>query len=95
MGLSTSSVTRVSTGNISLRRVHHITFLETTGTAVASFTVRADASNGRVICKRTLLANESDDSDYANPEKASDDTTPLFHLTVDSGAVSVTCTGEV
>lgn len=91
--LATTSVTRTTTGNITLRQLGHLTFKETTGGAAASFTVRADASNGRVVCSRTLAANESDDADFSSPEKASDDATPLFHLTVDTGAVSVTATG--
>jgi hypothetical protein len=92
MAIITSSVTRTSTGNYTLTggtMLCHLTFNETAG-ANASFTVRKDASNGSVLCKRTLGANESDDVDFANPVRATDSSTPVFHLTVDSGAVSVT-----
>lgn len=92
--IATDAVTRTSTGNISLRLLAHLTFRETSGSATARITVRADSATGRVICGRTLLANESDDVDYANPIKASDDAIPLFHLTVDAGVVSVTAMGQ-
>jgi hypothetical protein len=97
VGISTSSVTRSSTGNVALTQLYHISFKETGG-ASASFTLRADASNGRVVCSRQLVSGDSDDVDYSNPEKASNDApgqSPIFHLTVDSGAVSVTCTGSL
>lgn len=87
------SVTRTSTGNMTIKYVTTITFKETSASAGASFTLRRETSGGGVVLSRTLLANESDTVTYGeNPEVAS---TGVFHLTVDSGAVSVTCTGQV
>lgn len=89
MAIAVVGSTRTSTGNFTnLNLLAHLSFRETAG-ATARFTVREGGASGTVICSRTLAANESDDIDYANPYKASD-ATPVFHLTVDSGAVSVT-----
>jgi hypothetical protein len=92
MAIATAGATRTSTGNFSTQGrclCTGVTFKETSGSATASFTVRADSASGAVICNRTLLANESDGEEYVNPFKASVDATPVFHLTVDSGACSV------
>jgi hypothetical protein len=93
MAVITNHSTRTSTGNFTVgggTMLCHLTFKETTGAATASFTVRKDSSSGGVVCQRTLIANESDDADWANPVRATESGTPIFHLTVDSGAVSVT-----
>ena len=87
------SVTRTTTGNVTLKYLTNLSFKETSGSATASFTLRRETSGGGVVESRTLLANESDSIPYGeNPEVAS---TGVFHLTVDSGAVSVTCKGQV
>lgn len=95
MPVATLGATRTSTGNYAFTGtcVTHVTFRET-GNASASFTLRADSSGGRVMVDRNLYAQESDSESFdTNPVGLQDKTTGTFHLTVNSGAVTVSILG--
>ena len=88
-----NGTTRTTTGNFGITTMTHLSFRETAG-AAARFTIRAGGSGGYIVEEITLGASESDRIDYMNPVVGADSlaTNPI-HLTVDSGAVSVSATG--
>lgn len=91
MATTTYSLTKTATGAVAMRMITHLSFVETGG-STAKFTLRQTDGSGAVVCTRTLAANESDDVDFSSPWI--DVNRGGFHITKDSGTLSVIISGK-